>query len=269
MTWKNAKQAVRQSALDSLLQKSTKKMSVLEFGAFASPMFDPSQKNVFFADRLNTEELKTSVKDPAKRKMIVDVDYVVPPDFSIDLGRKFDLIVANHVVEHIPDVLSWLDNIGRALTNNGCLFLAVPDKRFTFDIVRDTTLARELIDNFEVRRTQPSISSIVDARYNRRNINFGSDVWSGRAAQKLDSPSDVDARALSETLKKQMDAGEYIDAHCNVFTEESFFRVFRQLEEMKYGDMRLQATFPVQKPYNEFYAVFTKTNKKFGAGLFS
>lgn len=258
MTWHNAKQDVRRRALTRLLEHDFSKISILEFGAFASPTFYPDDGTIFYADRLSSEELKQTVSDPEKREAIVDVDFVVPPDFSADIGKTFDLIIANHVVEHVPDVVGWLNNIARALRDNGHLFLSVPDKNYTFDIMRDPTLIRELLDNYVTHKSQPSIASIVDARYNRRDIVFGSDVWQGKAHRAIARKPSIDVGKLIEEIRKRHELGDYIDAHCNVFTEMSFSEVFTGMDKFGICNLRLVATQPVERPFNEFYALFQK-----------
>ncbi|WAP69932.1 class I SAM-dependent methyltransferase [Jiella pelagia] len=258
MAWKNAKKDVRRAALEKLTPGVENHGDILEFGAFASPTFEPGEGSVFYADRLSTEELKTSVKDADKRDAIVDVNFIVAPDFSTPIGRKFDLVIANHVVEHVPDLLGWLNNVGKILNDGGKVFLTVPHKGYTFDILRQPTLARELIDNYEVKRQQPSLSSIVDAAFFRRDIKFGSDVWSGKAESIIAKAPSLNAADYAANVRKRLAAGDYIDAHCNVFTEESFIEVFGYLEAMHFGDLKLLATAPVIRPYNEFYALFGK-----------
>ncbi|WP_335632903.1 class I SAM-dependent methyltransferase [Aurantimonas endophytica] len=233
-------------------------MSILEFGAFASPTFDPGEGEISYADRLSTAELKQSVSDPEKRDAIVNVDFVITADFESGIDRTFDLVIANHVIEHVPDVIGWLNKIARILNPGGYLFLSVPDKNFTFDIMRDPTLLRELIDSFEVKRKQPSLAAILDARYFRRDINLGSDVWSGKAHRAISKGPSIDVRAMSDVIRRKLSNGEYIDAHCNVFTESSFSAIFKELDVMGIGDLRLTATAPVQRPFNEFYALLQK-----------
>ena len=57
-----------------------------------------------------------------------------------------DFVIASHVIEHIPDPVGWLAQIGEILTDRGLLVLVVPDRRFTFDVNRPETTAAELID---------------------------------------------------------------------------------------------------------------------------
>jgi SAM-dependent methyltransferase len=50
-----------------------------------------------------------------------------------------DFVIANHFLEHCPDPIQSLQTILRVLRQNGILYLAVPDKRNTFDLCRPQT----------------------------------------------------------------------------------------------------------------------------------
>ena len=44
------------------------------------------------------------------------------------------LFVANHVLEHIPDIIFWMDQLRRISCDNAHVFLSLPDKRYTFEM---------------------------------------------------------------------------------------------------------------------------------------
>ncbi len=255
MAWQNAKKDIRRKMLASLWPVMPEDAKILEFGAFASPTFDRDEADIRYADRRSTEVLRGSGAS-AKSQAVVEVDYVVEDDFDRKIDSRFDLIIANHVIEHVPDVIGWMNKLGRLLYPGGRVFLAVPDKNYTFDIMRDPTLTRELIENFTLGRTQPSAVSVLDAAFHRRDIESGGIVWDGKAQDVIRRPPKVDAPGLLASAQARIAEGEYIDAHCNVFTEASFRSVFLTLKQMGIGDLQLTGTRPVLRPYNEFYAMF-------------
>ncbi|MBV9252050.1 MAG: methyltransferase domain-containing protein [Acetobacteraceae bacterium] len=55
-----------------------------------------------------------------------------------------DFIIANHVLEHVEDPLKALRSVSRVLRGNGIAYLALPDKRYTFDKERETTTLQHL-----------------------------------------------------------------------------------------------------------------------------
>ena len=50
-----------------------------------------------------------------------------------------DFVVANHFLEHTEDPIGTMENVLRVIKPGGIAYLAVPDKRFTFDVSRDVT----------------------------------------------------------------------------------------------------------------------------------
>jgi predicted SAM-dependent methyltransferase len=58
-----------------------------------------------------------------------------------------DFIIANHFIEHAEDPLGALANHARVLRPGGILYMAVPDRRRTFDVDREPTRLGHLVDD--------------------------------------------------------------------------------------------------------------------------
>jgi SAM-dependent methyltransferase len=71
---------------------------------------------------------------------------------ACDLGvlgdESVDFVVANHVIEHLPDPISGLQEMARVTKPGGLLYFAVPDQRATFDRRRPVTAIAHLVDEF-------------------------------------------------------------------------------------------------------------------------
>ena len=65
--------------------------------------------------------------------------------FPVEEWGSFDAIVASHVLEHMPDLLAFLDSCRRLLRDDGMLIFALPDKRWCFDFFRPTSLAGDVL----------------------------------------------------------------------------------------------------------------------------
>ena len=189
-----------------------------------------------YIDHATTEELrekyaKDSNVDTSK---IVDVDYVWGEKDLVELTQTkqpFDYLIASHVIEHVPDLIGWLDEIRSILKPGGILSLAIPDKRQCFDYKRQTT---ELCDAFEAylhRNKKPSPRQIFD--HVASVVHFqGAYTW----GEKIDETSEFthyhtlkDAQAVT---KAAFESGAYHDVHCWVFTPNSFFKVLGELAEL-------------------------------------
>jgi SAM-dependent methyltransferase len=117
--------------------------SGVEFGALHFPLVVPPGASVRYADMHAGEELKAAFPD---------VENIRAVDFVTDLEsmkgidpESQDFVIANHVLEHVEDPLRALESIARTLRPHGIAYLALPDKRFTFDKGRALTPLDHLI----------------------------------------------------------------------------------------------------------------------------
>ena len=108
------------------------------------------------------------------------------------------------------------------------LFLSIPDKRYTFDIVRQETSFVTLLRNFQEQAKKPSVYEIFDALYYYRSVK-AVDVWEDDYKDKLEKKRFSVARALE--LAKEYAQKPYFDVHCHVFTSTSFEETLNMLIE--------------------------------------
>jgi hypothetical protein len=196
----------------------------LEIGAYDLPMIEPDEGSCEFADYRSTEELTAlSATVPGHDSgFIADVKYDLKKGYVI-IGRKFDWIVAAHVIEHIPDVIGWLKNLADLLIDRGLVFLIIPDKRFTYDFHRHETTVSEFVDAHRRRLTRPSFIQAFDhAFYSSKSVTADV-IWSGG----LPNPPRCDYTAAFEFASRA--ESEYVDTHCSTFTPDSFFVVMSHL----------------------------------------
>jgi SAM-dependent methyltransferase len=124
------------------------KGSGIEIGALHNPLRVPRSVDVRYVDRMTVPELRRQYPELA-RERLVEVDVIDDGERleSIADGSQ-DFVVANHFLEHSQDPVGALVNMFRVLRERGILYLAVPDKRFTFDSKRPlTSLEHVLADH--------------------------------------------------------------------------------------------------------------------------
>lgn len=111
----------------------------IEVGALHRPLKLPSHVRVRYVDRLTTIELRRHYPE-LKSESVVPVDIVEDGEAlsSISDG-SLDFVVANHMIEHCENPIGALSNWLRVVRAGGVTYVAVPDKRFTFDHSRPIT----------------------------------------------------------------------------------------------------------------------------------
>lgn len=131
--------------------------SGLEIGALHEPLRVPPPAEVAYVDKVPLESLRERYSTLSYRPFVVPtvIDDCTRLDSVED--SSVDFLIANHVIEHMENpiqaLLTWL----RVVRPGGLLYLAVPDKRKTFDCDRPSTsiehLERDYADGPEWSRT--------------------------------------------------------------------------------------------------------------------
>jgi SAM-dependent methyltransferase len=123
--------------------------SGIEIGALHNPMpVDRRRARVLYVDRMSLEEQRRHYPELGGYSLF-EPDIVADADElgMIESGSQ-DFVIANHLLEHLPDPIGAFTEWYRVLRPSGILFLALPDKRFTFDKDRPrTTLAHLVADH--------------------------------------------------------------------------------------------------------------------------
>ena len=127
--------------------------------------------DIRYVDVLDQEGLRRHYgPDPTVNKdAIPHIDFSMTTDVGVlslaqpvRAGAPFDWVVASHVIEHVPDVLGWLDDLAEVTTDGAAVVLMVPDRRFTFDIHRQQTTVGQLLEAHGMRPSSPSIRAVYD-----------------------------------------------------------------------------------------------------------
>jgi len=227
---------------------------ILEIGAFDNATFRiDAGDDVKYLDYFSREELFSAYKDNPRRNMsrLVDVDFVVKgPTFSEAVGGPYDLFVGNHVVEHVPDLVGWLNQIEKVLDADGYVFLAVPDKRFTFDYYKPITTWSDVVRAHKEKRVMPDSLTIATNRWYFTKVDTEA-LWRGEQA-----PAFSPKQPLSEILKSaELDAIEYVDSHCWVFTPDSFVTLLQDMKSADLTSLSVKKMEPTKVNSNEFWVV--------------
>jgi methyltransferase family protein len=140
----NTKDAVREAMAAKLTGQG------MEFGAGPCPFPLPLHCQVAYADRLSKADFEIQYAGyTSSPETPMDP---VEPDFIMDLqdlsgipDQSLDFVVASHVIEHTPNPLLAFDQVYSKLRCEGRFLLVVPDKRRTFDRLRELTSLQHLV----------------------------------------------------------------------------------------------------------------------------
>lgn len=231
----------------------------LEIGASFNPI--APKKEGFCVETMDymtreklIEKYRTQRTAPTEHieELIEEVDYVWNGEKYSDLvGKKYDYIISSHLLEHIPDVIGHINDCCQILKDGGAYSLAVPDKRYCFDIFRKETTIEDMIQ--KIGAVSYSDDSIID--YVSNIVKNGEDIsWDKLCTGKEFSHVYSDEMIREVTAAPQ----KYdVDIHVSVFTPESFRKLMDELYERKIINMPL-VYVDDETEYGEFFAVFQK-----------
>lgn len=245
---------IRHKALTGL---DTSKGRWLEIGPLNRPLVPRDPGRVFYADHCSTAELREKYRGnpdvPSEDIKAVDFDLSRTSLSETAKSGRFEGVVASHVIEHVPDLVGWLRDVARILDAGGTLALVVPDKRYTFDVLRRES-SPWMIDD-AVGNTRPSIEIVIDHFMNNVTANTRK-LW--KSPESRHELKRAVAPSVCPELRQRHAAGEYIDAHCWVFTPRHFEMLIR--DTIDRYDIPLDLTFleETHRGQLEFYAQLTR-----------
>lgn len=245
-----------------LIDIDLRTMRGLEIGPLASPVVRKDEGEILYVDHTNAEGLRAKyATDPGMQGRlddIVNVDYVIQPGQPLsDLVRPhlpFDYVIASHLIEHVPDVVGWIQDVGSILRQGGVLSLVVPDKRYCFDINRRVTEMSDILDAHLRRLTRPSYRQAFDAFSKVIEVDCPA-VWEGTvdySGVRRSDCEDPDVSAL-DYCTNALGSDQFVDLHCHVFTPRSFLEILHGLIRLRLMDFEVTSFFPTERNTFEFF----------------
>lgn len=219
---------------------------ILEIGPSYNPLFPkggPQQVHVL--DHATREELVAKYRDhpSVDTARIEEVDHVwtdgpLHEAVPRDLHGQYDAFVASHVIEHTPDMVSFLRSAEVLLRPSGRLLLVVPDRRFCFDFLRPATTTGMVIDAHLARRTRHSAGTVFDQLAYSVSAG-GSLAWDQAPLGPLRLEHDI--TQTPGVLSPAFADWDYVDAHAWRFTPSSFHLTLLELAWLGLLDWKIAA----------------------------
>ncbi len=120
----------------------------IEIGALHNPLNVPKSAKVKFVDRMCVDDLRKQYPELGEFNL-VNVDIIDDGEVLGTIRNSTqDFVIANHFLEHCQDPIKAIENMLRILRTDGILYLAIPDKRYTFDCDRPITPIEHLLKDY-------------------------------------------------------------------------------------------------------------------------
>jgi SAM-dependent methyltransferase len=236
----------------------------LEIGALHNPTIPQGVHDVRFVDYADTATLKNRhAEHPERVDGMVTVDYVWQGSGSlaniIGASDVFDFVIASHVLEHVPNILGWFRGIAEVMKVDGVFNLALPDKRFTFDIACPHSTVGQLVEADLLGYVRPSIRQMFDHCYYAKAIEPGA-IWTTRidVASTLPFSGAMAPDLALAQAKTIVSESTYFDSHCWIFTPLSFIDLLEGAIRLSLFPLVPEDLTPTAPGSFEFYVSLRK-----------
>lgn len=239
----------------------------LEIGPLANPVVSAEVADVRYVDVVDRNGLVAHYAgDPA-----VDPDaipeqhfWLTRPDGTVSTlaeavaaDAPYQHVVASHVIEHVPDMVGWLRDVAEVLTWDGALLLAVPDRRYSFDVHRTPATVGQVVQAHLDRDRTPSARAVLD--HFMRAVEFSADqAWAGEQPPAQGSHPLADVQRL---LARQQ-AGDYVDCHVWPLTPRGFADLLDDLLALGQLGFAVERITATRVGDQEFYATLRRLDQR-------
>lgn len=210
-----------------LLSKLGDQELVLELGPLHEPIAETGKHNVRYVDRMSHQELVEHYEPqgiPVSK--IVPLDHVWPPGEDLVShipSERFNYCIASHVIEHVPNLIEWLNQIASVMNTGGILSLAIPNREHTFDRERPLTTTAEIIESEIMKANRPTPKQVYC--HFRNNVDP-----QGNNTETIEFALHAARQAAAEV---------YVDVHCWVFNMRNFDQSISELADQNLIQFRL------------------------------
>jgi predicted SAM-dependent methyltransferase len=255
-SWHERERMDRRDTIRSLFNGSGR---ILEIGPSHQPVFAKrSGYDVETIDHASAEELrKKYAEHNVNLDEIEEVDYVSdggPLHEVIPHRERYDLIFSSHVIEHTTDLLGYFKSCELLLKPGGVIGLAIPDKRYMFDIFQPVSTTGRVLEAHYRKQVRHSPGAVYDFIANVGRLNE-MDSWSHATVGSVKLISEAVASAKAMFDHATLEGGNYYDVHGWVFTPGSFRLILHDLTTLGLTVLREQRL--VEVGALEFYVAMS------------
>jgi hypothetical protein len=224
----------RKSFLD-VIEKSG---NLLEIGPLDNPQLDAKSPYYYSVDVFTKAELVKFYKDDPN----ITIDNIIEPSYIIvnndysTIDKKFKCIFSSHNIEHMPCMVTFLQNLQGLLAKDGKIYLIIPDKRYCFDHYKKESDIYDILQLYFEKNYRPRLSDVLKMRtlstHNNSiehwNNNYGENNYKSRLLEQYNN------------ILTEYEQGKYIDSHVNYLTPQSFLTIMELLKDLKLIDLEVK-----------------------------
>lgn len=229
-----------------LLRGANHSTRILEIGPGYNPVAPKCEGwNTHIIDHASADELRAKYTSaPVDVGRIEDVDTVwtdglLHEAVPASLQASFELVIASHVLEHVPDFVGSLMSLSHLLRHDGVISIALPDKRFCFDYFKPISTTADVLEAFRSNRTRHSFRSIWGHVAYAASLD-GKEAWGQGpiASSRFIAPFRDVVNAYRTPDSTASDP--YVDCHAWHFTPASLSLIMFELQQLGVVDWKLE-----------------------------
>jgi hypothetical protein len=233
-----------------------KKGKMLEIGPLDNPQLDHRSTNYYSVDVFSKEQLiQNYIHDPkvVKENIIAPSYVIVNNDYS-EIQHEFNCIFSSHNIEHMPCVVTFLNNLDSILNKDGAIYLIIPDKRYCFDFFKRESDIYDILQLHYEKNSRPRFLDVIrmvsQSTHNNPVAHWNHDHGTIQFEEAL-----LNSYAA---ITNQYNSGMYIDSHVNLFTPQSFMQIIELLSKLKLIRLKINKLYHTLYGSNEFYVILKR-----------
>ena len=233
-----------------------RKGKMLEIGPLDNPQLDYQSADYYSVDVFNKEQLINNyINDPNVNKdNIIEPSYIIVNNDYSAIKEKFNCIFSSHNIEHMPCLVTFLNNLSGVLSDDGHIYLVVPDKRYCFDHFKKETDTYDVLQSYYEKNYRPRFSDVLKM-VTQVTHNNGIDHWNNNHGT-INTRTDIISSYPG--ILGQYNTGIYIDSHVSFFTPQNFMEIIGILNELKLINLEIHKIYHTLRNNLEFYAILKK-----------
>ena len=250
------------------IKEKFKNEEIIEFGPLNRPLFNKEEcKDIKYADIRSTEEIKKLYSNndylnktgiEVNTDTIVDIDYkIIGSYINTFKDKKFNVAYLSHVIEHMPDIINFFNEISEILKDDGRLIIIYPDKRYCFDHFRNSTSFRDAYATYKYG-TKENARIAFDFAYNVVHENDPKVFWDSIDLINIISKNNIkDAEKYYEDTLTGNIATD--DVHFWPFSDIDFLKFIYEMKRADLFNFEIEEFYPTQYSTQEFMIILKKS----------